>query len=178
MLKYCSHIIRAVIGSCALASCGVTVRAETPEANSYAPLEFLVGGTWIAPLPADKSGAKRTLEAHFTWMPNHRGVQFESAWVTGEKRAPYVNGLYVWDPAKQKLAIFYTDAGGDFTSGTLTASDRVLVHDLSDVDSNGTSTPVRTHLTKIDENVFTNEVLIQKDGAWTKVAEVRYERQR
>ena len=31
--------------------------------------------------------------------------------------------------------------------------------------------------TKVSADVFTNEIFVMKDDAWTKVVEVRYERQ-
>ena len=31
-------------------------------------------------------------------------------------------------------------------------------------------------LTKIDHDTFTNEIFVQKEGTWTKLVEVKYER--
>lgn len=171
------HFVFAVV-VCALASGGASLRAETPAANPYAPLEFLVGGTWVAPLPVDKSGAKRALEARFTWTQNHHGVQFESAWTTGDKRAPYTSGMYAWDAAKGKIVIFYTDSGGSLVEGPVTLEGNVLAHELSSTDNSGKVEPVRVRLTKLSPDVFTNEIFLLKDSTWSKFVEVRYERQR
>jgi len=167
---------------------GVAARAEVPGApaavakpkaapSPYAALESFVGGRWVAALPADKDGNAMRIELRFAWAENRQGVRFDSAFVSGEKRAPYTSGLYGWDGAKGKLVIFYMDSSGSLTEGPVTQEGDVLVHELTVTDKAGKLELVRVRLTKVSADVFTNDIFVQKDGAWAKVVAVRYERQ-
>jgi hypothetical protein len=161
------------------------VRAdETPvvtkpavAASPYAGVESLVGGLWVATLPAGKDGVPIHIELRLAWAENKQGVRYDSAFVKGDKRAPYTSGMYAWNAAKGKLAIFYTDSHGGLAIGDITQEDNVLVHNFTVTGLDGTVETVRVRLTKVSADVFTNGIFVMKDDAWTKVVEVRYERQ-
>jgi hypothetical protein len=152
-------------------------KPPAPE-SPLAPLAFLVDGVWVGDVPVPKDQLPLKLEARFAWTENRQGVRFESAFVRGEKRSPYTSGLYAWDGAKAKLVIFYVNNDGDLTEGVITQDNGTLLNDLTVTESGGKTYPVRVRLTKIGEGVFTNEIFLQKDGAWAPFVTVRYERRK
>lgn len=152
--------------------------AKPAAVSPLAPLESLVGGTWVAPMPGPKEQAPLTLELQFAWTDNHQSIRFASAWVRGEKRKAYTDGFYAWNAAKQKLAIFYTDSGGNLVEGLITRDGEALVNDLVSTGPDGKTDPIQVRLTKEGTDVFTNAIFLQKDGAWSPFVTVRYERKK
>jgi hypothetical protein len=140
------------------------------------PIAFLVDGAWTGRLPAGPNGAQASIEMRFTWTANHQGIRFDSYFVQGEKRSPYTSGMYGWNPGKKKIAFWYSDSDGSLHEGTVTNQNGVLVQDFTITDKDGKVTTARSRLTRPEPNVFTNEISVQKEGAWQKIAEVRYER--
>ena len=149
---------------------------EAP-ASPYAILESLIGGVWSGPIAAGKDGVPRVIELHFAWAENRQGVRFASWIVHGSHRSPYVSGMYAWDAAKGKLRMFYTDSGGSLTDGLVAVDGNVLTHDLTETNKDASVDTVRVKLTKLDDDVFTNEVFMLADGNYARIAEVRYERE-
>ncbi len=164
----------------ALFVAGSVLAEDTKPApvSPLAPLESLVGGTWIADVPVPGDQPPLQLELHFTWAENHHAIRFASAWVRGEKRSPYTDGLYAWNAAKQKIAIFYTDFGGNLVEGLIAPDGASLVNDLVSTAPDGKTTPIQVRLTKDGPDAFTNAIFLQKDGAWTPFVSVRYERKK
>jgi hypothetical protein len=158
--------------------------AEAPKASPksepspLAVLASFVGGTWTGALPADPDGSVLKIEMRFTWAENKQAVRFDSSFVKGDKRAPYSSGLYAWNAAKKKLVIVYTDSSGSLSEGTIAPEGDALVHDLTVTSRTGATDSVQARLTKSGNDVFTNAIFVQKDGAWNKIVEVRYERQK
>jgi hypothetical protein len=154
-----------------------TPAPAAPAAAPYAFLQSFVGGAWLGPLPPGKDGGERSIELHFAFAENKRGIRFASAIVNGKRRAPYVSGMFAWNAAKGKLEIFYTDSGGSLSEGVATQDGDALIQDLTETNSDKSVDTVRVKMTKIDDDTFTNEIFILADGAYGKIAEVRYERQ-
>ena len=154
-----------------------TPAPAAPAAAPYAFLQSFVGAAWLGPRPAGKDGGERSIELHFAWAENKRGIRFASAIVNGKRRAPYVSGMYAWNAAKGKLEMFYTDSGGSLAEGVATQDGDVLTEDLSETNSDKSVDTVRVKLTKLDDDTFTNEIFILEAGSYGKIAEVRYERQ-
>jgi len=142
----------------------------------YAAVESFVGGTWSAALPPGKDGQPRSIELVFSWAQNHQGIRFDSTFVTGGKRSPYVSGMYAWNAATKRLEMIYTDADGSLTRGPVTFADGVLVHDLTETDSDGTVDQVQVRITKFGRDAFTDEIYVSRDAAYVRIAAVRYER--
>jgi hypothetical protein len=142
----------------------------------YAPLQSFVGGTWSAALPAGKDGAPRSIELVFTWAQNHQGIRFDSSFVSGTQRVPYVSGMYAWDAATKKLEMFYSDSEGSLTRGPVTLADGVLVHDLTESDSDGTVDLLQVRIAKVGQDAFTDDIYLRRDAAYVKIASVRYQR--
>jgi len=151
--------------------------ASPAPASLYGPVEWLAGGLWKATLPPMKDGSAVEIELVATIPANRHGVHLESTWVIGGKRRPYVSGMYAWDGAKKKFAIFYTDSNGALSAGDVMLEDGVLVHEMNVSEPNGTVSPVRVRLTKTGSNAFTNDIYLQKDGTWVQLVSVKYVRQ-
>ncbi len=150
--------------------------ADAPAASPYVVLESFVGGAWVAVLPPQKDGPPVRLELRFSWNENKQGVHFDSAWLVGDKRAPYTSGMYAWNAAKKALVTFYTDSSGSLTEGAVMQDGNVLAHEMTLTHKDGSIENVRARLTKLGNDAFTNEISLLKDGAWTRIVDVRYER--
>jgi hypothetical protein len=148
-----------------------------PALSPYAAIQSLVGGTWTGLLPAGPDGVAPSIDLHFAWAENRKGVRFASTIVKGNRRFPYVSGMYAWNAAKHKLEMFYTDSSGSLTEGMVSVEGNALVHELTESNSDGSVDSVRVKLTKVDDDVFTNEIFLLADGTYAKIAEVRYERE-
>ena len=151
------------------------VRAAETKESPLAPLASLVGGLWVGDLPP-QGDVPMKIELRFSWAENRQAVRFDSNFVQGEKRTPYTSGLYVWNPAREKIGITYTDFSGSLTEGTITREGVVLVNDLMVTHPDGKSEPVRVRLTKAGTDAFTNEIFVEKNGAWVPFVTVRYVR--
>ena len=152
-------------------------RKPAPE-SPLAPLASLVGGVWIGDVPVPKDAAPLKLEARFAWTENRQGVSFDSVFVRGDKRTPYTSGLYAWDGGRGKIVIFYVNNDGDLTEGVITPDHGALLNDLKVTEPGGKTYPVQVRLTKAGADAFTNEIFLQKDGAWVPFVTVRYERRK
>ena len=154
---------------CFMAAFGWSALAaqEKPAApvSPLAPLASLVGGVWVGALPPPPSGPSMSIELRFEWAENKQAIRFDSSFVQGEKRKAYTSGMYGWNAAKGKITIYYMDSGGNLTEGDITLEDGVLVNELLSTDPKGQVTPIRVKLTKVGDNVFTNDIYLQKDGA-------------
>ena len=151
--------------------------AEAPV-SPYAMLDSFVGGTWVGNFPPQKDQPTMRLELRFAWNENKQGLHFDSTWFFNDKPAPYTSGMYAWNAAKKSLVMFYTDSSGALTEGTVAVEGNVLSHELKLTNKTGTVENIRVRLTKISGDAFTNEIFTQKDGAWAKFVEVKYERRR
>lgn len=169
----------------ALVLCGMvalgwsTLAAQEKAAAPASPLEplaSLVGGVWVGALPPPKSGPAMQIELRFEWAENKQAIRFDSSFVQGDKKRPYTSGMYGWNAAKGKITIYYMDSGGNLTEGDITLEDGVLVNELQSTDPKGQVTPIRVKLTKVGDHAFTNDIYLQKDGAWAPFVNVRYER--
>ena len=144
--------------------------------SPFAPIEFLVGGTWHGDLPSAPNEPKGGIESKFEWAGNHQGIRFESAWVIGDKRRPYCSGIYVWNPGKQQLEIVYTDSKGALIEGSVKLADSVIQHDLKIVDKTGKEDLIQARMTHPDAMTYVNEIYMMEDGKWQKLVSVRYEK--
>ena len=169
------------LGSLFILAWGLAVQAAEEKSAApapLAPLASLVGGTWVASVPTPAGNPPVKIELHFDWTENRQAIRFDSAFVSGDKKRPYTSGLYGWNAAKGKIAIFYMDSGGSLTEGDIGLEDGVLVNELRSTELSGKVSPIRVFLTKLGEDAFTNDIYVQKDGAWAPFVKVRYERQK
>ena len=152
--------------------------ANAETATPLSPVASLVGGVWLADLPVKEGQSPTQLEARFSWAENKQAIRFSSAFIRDGKTSPYTDGFYAWNAVKGKLTIYYTDSKGGLTEGLISDEGSSLVCDLTVFEQNRETTPVRVRTTKIGDDVFTNEVMLKKDGEWARLVMVRYVRQK
>ncbi len=151
--------------------------ADAAPASPYAPIAWLAGGTWKAALPPRPDGTTVGIELRVERPANGQGLRFDSSFLFGGKPSPYSSGMYAWDAAKKKFAIFYTDSHGALSAGDVTLEGGVLVHEMTVAEADGTISPVRVRMKQTAPDAYTSEIYVQKDGAWTLFVTVHYERQ-
>ena len=175
-MKRIRHFLGACLGLLALV--GAACAAETPAAatNNFSPIAFLVGGVWRGELPPGPGGQKVVVESKFEWTANHQAIRFESAWLIGGQRRPHTAGMYVWNPEKRQLAIFYSDAEGSYTEGLVEVTRDACLHTLRVISKAGVVESVQTRLTHPGANAFANEIFTRKNDRWEKLVEVHYTR--
>ncbi len=164
---------------CLMAAIGWSTLAAQEKPVPPSPLEplaSLVGGLWVGALPPPKTGPAMSIELRFEWAENKQAIRFDSSFMQGDKKRPYTSGMYGWNAAKGKITIYYMDSGGNLTEGDIKIEDGVLVNELQSTDPKGKVTPIRVRLTKLGDHAFTNDIYLQKDGAWAPFVNVRYER--
>ena len=161
-------------GARAADSAATVAPAAPPPAS--AALDWLAGGVWTAALPPDQKGNVTKIELTVTHPETRQGLRFDSAFVIGGQRRPYTSGMYAWNAAKQKFAIFYTDSSGSLSAGDVTPAEGVFVHEFTATDRAGKVENIRVRLTHDSATTFTNEIFVEQDGAWAKIVSVKYER--
>jgi len=150
--------------------------AKPAPPSPLSPIVFLVDGIWRGRLPGVPNSPQATIEMRFAWTANHQGLRFDSDFVRGEQHVPYTSGMYGWNPAKKQIVFWYSDSDGALHEGAVALEAGVLVQDFTITAKDGKVSSARSRLTQHGPNVFSNEILLAKDGGWQKIVEVRYER--
>lgn len=142
-----------------------------------APITFWAGATWRGQLPPPpEGGSAPTLETTFTWMENGRVLRFDTVAMVGDRRRPYVSGIYTWHPGRGMIVFHYADVGGALTDGAVTVEDGVLAHEFTVTDATRATTSYRARITRDGNDAYWNEIFHLEDGAWKPFVKVRYER--
>jgi hypothetical protein len=153
-----------------------TAGTNAAPASPFAPIEFLVGGTWHGDLPSGPNEPKAAIESKYEWTGNHQGIRFESAWVISDKRHPYCSGIYLWNPGKHRLEIFYSDSKGNLVEGPVELVDSIILHDLKLLDKTGKEDLIQAKMTHPDAGTYVNEVFMMQDGKWQHLISVHYKK--
>ncbi len=146
--------------------------------SPLAPLAFLAGGKWRAVMPARTEDNPMSIEQQIDWSENRQVLRFESTFVQGSKRTPYVVGMYFWHPSRKQIAFIYADNAGNLIEGAVTRKDDTLVHEFTITDPDSKLTRARAIITLRGPDLYTNEIFVEKDGAFEKVVNARYERKK
>lgn len=154
------------------------VEKQAAPASPLTPMAFMVGGRWVGRLPPGPDGSVLALEMRFDWTANKQGIRFDGEFVKGGQHFPYTSGLYGWNPAKKQIVFWYSDSDGSLHQGDVSPEPGVFRQEFTITDKTGKVTNARSRLTPQGADAFTNEILVSKNGAWEKIAEVRYERQK
>ena len=154
--------------------------AETPAATAaaaspLAPIAFLIAHEWDAKLPDSPDGKKTTIHAEFTWSRNGHAIRMSSQFVSGGKRAPYIDGLYAWDPQQHVIVFWYVDAKGSLTKGTVKIEDGKLVHEFQETQPDGKIGDYVARVTPHGDQSWENEIFSRKDGKLAPIVKVLYE---
>ncbi|HVU18818.1 MAG TPA: hypothetical protein VHD32_18080 [Candidatus Didemnitutus sp.] len=159
----------------------LALRVAAADSKPVAPppiteLAGFVGGVWMGDLPPEKDGPQMHIELRFAWTDDKQSLRFESAFVRGDRKSPYVSGMYAWNPGTKKYVIFYTDFSGSLVQGPVAKEDDVLVHDLTIVDATGKADAAQVRLHRTGPDDFINTIFVRKNDAWEKFVEVHYHR--
>ena len=139
-------------------------------------IKFLVGGVWSADLPATPDGTHMSTELKADWTPNHQAIRFDSVFVSNGKRTPYTSGCYFWNAAKARTVFAYADREGSLIEGDVFLENGALRHEFTITNREGKVEKVRALITPHLPDGYTNDIFIEKEGAWSKMASVSYRR--
>jgi hypothetical protein len=180
-MRYVSIVGAVILSLVTLAAAKAGDPSATPtpvqtRKSPFDPIAFLVGGVWRGELPPGPNDTPISIELRAEWLPNQQGIGFNGTYVGDKGRMPYTSGSYFWNAAKQQLVFFYSDNEGGLTEGTVTLEGNALRHDFTITNVHGRIDKARAIITPLGHDAYTNEILLEKNGAWQKVVTVKYER--
>ncbi len=149
--------------------------AAMPNADeTLAPVAWLVGGTWVVDVKDASDGSATHIENRIRWAPNHQAIEFNADF----NGKPHYNGFYAYNPATKTIGFYYTSSEGELTIGTATPDpDGKTVHQEFDLmHADGRTGHIRSTLVRDGSDAYWFSVFLQKDGEWTQVFKIRYER--
>jgi len=164
-----------LIGASAVAFLCAYAQTSAPAAASLEPIAFLTAHEWEAKLPDSPDGKKKRIHARFTWAQNSQAIRISNEMVTDGKAAPYIDGLYAWDPQQRVIVFWYVDAKGGLSKGTVKMEEGRLVHEFQEIESEGTTAEYIARVTRHGTEAWDNEILARKGSSLTPLVKVRYE---
>lgn len=172
-----TNIYKLVALIAALAVAILRAHAQTPAPSAVAlePIAFLTTHEWDAKLPDSPDGKKKKIHARFTWAQNRQAIRISNELVTDGKAAPYIDGLYAWDPREHVIVFWYVDANGSLTKGTVKLKEGKLVHEFQEIQSDGTTAEYVARVTPHGTEAWENEIFARKGNGLTPLVRVRYE---
>lgn len=144
--------------------------------DPLAEIKFLVGGVWSGDLPATADGTHIGIELKADWTPNRQAIRFDSTFVNNGKRTPYTSGCYFWNAAKGRTVFAYADGEGNLIEGEVFLENGALRHEFTITTRQGKVEKARALITPHLPDGYTNDIFVEKEGAWTKMASVNYRR--
>ncbi|HYC71963.1 MAG TPA: hypothetical protein VEB66_12195 [Opitutaceae bacterium] len=158
-----------------LLACAAPARAA--DDAPLAPIAFWAGSTWRGQLPPPpQGGTAPVLETTFAWMENGKALRFDTVAVAGERRRPYVSGMYAWHPGRKSIVFWYADAAGALTEGAVAVEDGALSLDFTATSAAGVATAYRARITPEGVDAYWNEIFRRENEEWKSFVKVRYER--
>ena len=152
--------------------------SQTPTSappSPLTPIAFLTAHEWDAKLPDSPDGKKMKIHAQFTWAQNKQAIRISNQFVTDGKPAPYIDGLYAWDPQDHVIAFWYVDAKGALSKGTVKLEEGKLVHQFREIQPDGKVAEFVARVTPHGDQGWDNEILARKENSLTQLVQVRYE---
>jgi len=154
----------------------VPSRSQEPRENPLNQLAWMVGGKWQADAAKGPDGKPFHAEWKCRWGANHRTLNFTVWFLTDGRLVPVYTGLYAWHPAKKKVVFVYTDNKGALTEGEAVMNGDRLEQDFHIIGIDGVSRPFRSTITRHGADRYDWTVLSSKDGAWTEMFTLKYQR--
>jgi hypothetical protein len=147
-------MLMAALMLCVLATPARTARADTLP---IAPLQWLVGGTWVAQganMPPDVS----RISTQYRMAASGNFIQFTTQFLNkdGKPSGNYAGNFY-FDPSTKHLTVWYMDRDNAITQGPVTASPQGMTMTFNeDGATMGASGPVDLQVTvaKVSENEY------------------------
>ena len=146
----------------------------TAPSSPLAPLAFFTAHEWDAKLPDSPDGKKMSIHARFTWAENRQAIRISNQFMIDGKPAPYIDGLYYWNPEKRALMFVYTDAKGGLYEGTVRLEGDKLVHEFQEIHADGKTDLLLARVTPHGTESWDNAIFARKDGALTPLVQVQY----
>jgi hypothetical protein len=165
----------ALIGASTVAIMRAYAQTSAPSAAALEPIAFLTAHEWDAKLPDSPEGKKKKIHARFTWAQNRQAIRISNELVTDGKAAPYIDGLYAWDPQEHVIVFWYVDAKGGLTKGTVKMEEGKLVHEFQEIQSGGTTANYVSRVTPHGTEAWDNEIFARKGSNLAPLVRVRYE---
>jgi hypothetical protein len=169
---------KLLLASASIVALALSAWADPPEKkieSPLAPLAFLTTHEWEAKLPARPDGKEMKIHAHFEWAQNGHAILIRNQFVVDGKSAPYVEGLYAWNPQKRAIEFWYCDAKGSLSEGTVKVDEGKLVHDFQEITPDGNAKLLVARVTSLGASGWENEIFTRKDDALIPIVKVRYE---
>ncbi len=149
-----TKVLAAVLIVCALAAHARAARADTLPIG---PLQWLVGGTWVAQganMPPDVS----RISTQYRMAASGNFIQFTTQFLNkdGKPSGNYAGNFY-FDPSAKHLTVWYMDRDNTITQGPVAASPQGMTMTFTeDGASMGASGPVDFQVTvaKVSENEY------------------------
>jgi hypothetical protein len=169
---------KLLLVSSSIVALALPALADPPEKkieSPLAPLAFLTTHEWEAKLPARPDGKEMKIHAHFEWARNGQAILIRNYFVVDGKSAPYVEGLYAWNPQKHAIEFWYCDAKGSLSEGSVKVDEGKLVHDFQEITPDGKAKLLVARVTSLGAAGWENEIFTRKDDALTPIVKVLYE---
>ena len=164
------------MGAAATAALPSIAQTSSPSpAPALAPLAFLTAHEWDAKLPDTPDGKKRRIHAQFKWAPSGQAIRISNQFVTDGKTAPYIDGLYAWDPQQHVIVFWYVGAEGSFTQGTVRSDAGTLVHEFKQTQPDGKTAEFVARVTAHENKAWDNEISARNEKGLTPIVKVTYE---
>jgi hypothetical protein len=167
--------IAALIGAGTVAVLCAHGQTSTPSAAGLEPIAFLTAHEWDAKLPDSPDGKKKKIHARFIWAQNRQAIRISNELVTDGKAAPYIDGLYAWDPHQRVIVFWYVEATGGLTEGTVKLEEGKLVHEFQETEPDGKTADYVSRVTPHGTEAWDNEIFAGKGKDLTPMVKVRYE---
>ncbi|HJZ90849.1 MAG TPA: hypothetical protein VKE40_08235 [Gemmataceae bacterium] len=151
--------------------------APTPSRaanNPLEPLAWLVGGTWVAELPAKGD----PLSVHLTvqWSAHKQYLKYAIVFKTKDADVPQYEGVYFWHPAAKEIRLLQIDRAGQVTESVLTVADGKFTQKNTLTRKDGTKQEQRTELTRDGDDAFRFRALVPKGDDWVEGLNLTYKR--
>jgi hypothetical protein len=163
-----------VIPSLAFLTVLVAPATSLAADNPLEPLGWLVGGTWVAELPAKGD----PLSVHLTvqWSAHKQALKYAIVFKTKDGEVPQYEGVYFWHPAAKEIRLLQIDRGGQVTEAVLTVADGKWTQKNTLARKDGTRQEQRTELTRDGDDAFRFRALVPKGDDWVEGLNVVYKR--
>jgi len=144
-----------------------------PKQNPLKPLEYMVGGTWVAEGEFPTMG-HYTAERTSHWLLNQNFIEQDNL-IKLSTMTIEVKRIYGWDSQKNRfVAVGFADDGGIATTEA-SLDEKEVAFEGSRTFRAGL-TPVRFTLKKLNDNEFTEATETKRDGSWVPLMTFHFTR--
>ena len=142
-------------------------------------LGWFVGGTWTTEEKSD-NGGPLLVKLTCTWGETKQAVLFKVSFESGGKITPQYDGMFVWNPEKQKLTLWQVDRNGQVAEGTLGANGDEMDQVVRVVHPDGGMHFLKAHYQRTNPDSFHFKAWfrLSETAEWQDALDVVYKRGR